>query len=443
MQKLISRTFLAFLSTAALQASAEPLSLERCLALAAPKSMDLRSADLELKAAQADAKAAEAAFYPSLSAQGSEILLGDAISGTRIDDPVKWTTDTYQGSLDAKWNLFRSGKDAYTVRAARQALEGARQNAWRAKQDLGLQVLKAYYDLLKQRHLLEVAKRDLVQKQDSLDQAKRLYDSGSRSRSDLVRQQVQVNLSQRELSNQEILGLAAAARMASLLGLDISADVELVDSLGDTRPVVSEAKSAALALERRPELKALRAALGQADSSVALANLARLPALSLDLSFSKDLGRYGRDSALWSNVGRGDENSTWSTLLSLNVPLFQGFGLVSAVTAAEARRDKAQAILAEAERQALLDVRLAGLTLEQRYKNLALDAELVEAAELSLAEVKRGYQNGTASLFELNDADAARLRAQIEQLNGIYDYQLGRAEWKKALGLDLWQAEEP
>jgi outer membrane protein TolC len=231
--------------------------------------------------------------------------------------------------------------------------------------------------------------------------------------------------------------------MASLLGLGLEAELELVDSLGDTRPAQGQVRSAALALEHRPELKALRAALGGSESALALAWLGRLPTVSLDLAFSKDLGRYGQDRALWSRPDRGDENSTWATVLSLSVPLFHGFGLVGAVDSAVSRRDQAKAVLAEAERQTLLEVRLVELTLEQRYKNLGLDAELVEASELSLAEVKRGYQNGTASLFELNDADAARLRAQIDQLNGIYDYQLSRAEWKKALGLDLWQAEEP
>jgi outer membrane protein len=427
----------------ALKAGAEPLSLRACLDLAAPRSMELKGAELERAAAEADARVAEAAFYPQVDLQGSERLLGDGLSGSRIQDPLQWTPDTYQGSLTAGWNLFRSGKDAYAVRAARQALEGARQNEWKARQDLGLAVLKAYYEVLKQRHLLEVAQRDLVQKKDSLQQAQTLYESGSRSRSDLVRQQVQVNLSQRELSNQETLSLAASATLASLLGLDPSAQPELVDSLGDTQPALGQARSSALALERRPELKALRAALGGSESALAQAWLARLPTVSLDLAFNKDLARYGQDRSLWSHPGEGDENSTWSALLSLNVPLFHGFGLAGAVDAATRRRDKVRAVVAEAERQTLLEVRLAELTLEQRYKNLALDAELVEASELSLAEVKRGYQNGTASLFELNDADASRLRAQIDQLNGVYDYQLSRAQWKKTLGLDLWQAEEP
>jgi outer membrane protein TolC len=396
---------------------------------------------MDLKAAEYDAMAAASAFYPSLALQGSEAFLGDNSSGSRIEDPLQWNSDTYTAGLGAKWNLFHSWKDYYAWKSAQSAAEAARENYLRSAQDISLQVIRAYFDVLKQQHLLETAQSDLAQKKERMEQARTLYEGGSRSKADIVRQQVQVNISSRGLSNQETQLASAQARLLNLLNREPTESLELVDSLGDTSLPQSAKEGASLALRLRHDLLALKAGLAGAESGFKGAVLGRFPSLSLDFNYNWDIARYGKDSSLWSHRGMADENAGWSLLGSVSIPIFQGFSLHAAEQGSKARRNRAALALEDAESQAALEIRLAELELLQRHKNLSLDAELVEAAEVNLDEVKRGYLNGTASLFELNEGEAELLRARIDALSGIYDYQIAKAAWMRAVGMDLNQAE--
>ncbi len=421
---------------------AEPLDLAACFSLARQQSQALQNAQLDLRMARIGMTLAAAPFYPHLSVQGSQTLAGDSLSGQRIEDPVRWTTDTYRANAVATWNLFRSGRDWLGLRQAVAGHDQTRADLRRQEQELALQVLQEYLNVLKQKKLVALAQKNLLQRQERQAQVKSLYGSGSASYVGVLGQQVQVTAAERGLSNQRTQSLEAQARFRSMLGQDPNGEIDLVDSLGNTLAAPDEAQSRAIALKRRDDLAAWRSNLSVHEDALRLAWINRLPSFGLDFNFNKDISAYGQDRAFWSHPDRGDENASWAAMASVNIPIFQGFALKANADRAAAARDKARLSLQQTERQAILETRLATLALAQRLRNLELDGALVDAATKNLTELQRSYAGGTASLFEVNEADTDLLRAATDQLSGFYDYQVARAQWKRTLGLDLLSAEE-
>ena len=80
------------------------------------------------------------------------------------------------------------------------------------------------------------------------------------------------------------------------------------------------------------------------------------------------------------------------------------------------------------------DVRQAYLNLETAVKQLATtNTALVQArAARELAEVR--YTNQVGLFLEVTDAQTALVRAQVAQVNAVYDYLLARARFDAALG---------
>lgn len=433
---------LLFIFTLASCLQAEPLDLRGCFALARQQAHGLQAAQAELRIAQIGMTAAAAPFYPQLNARGSEILAGDSLSGQRIDAPLRWSPDTYQAELSATWNLFRSGRDWLSLRQATFARDEAHAELWRHEQDLALRVLQGYVDVLKQKKLVALAERTLAQRLDRQTQVKALYASGSASYVNVLSQQVQVSRAQSGISNQRTQQWASEARMNALLGRTPEAELVLADSVANTRVGLWQEPDNGPVLERRKDLQARRSALRVQEIGLKLAWIERLPSLGLDLSFNKDIGAYGRDRSFWTNPDRGDENATWAALASVQIPIFSGFARRAGTARAAEAVERARLSLQEGERQALLEARLAWLELVQEGRNLELNEALVDAATKNLAELQRSYAGGTASLFEVNDADTEQLRAVTEQLGGHYDLQIARARWKRAVGLDILSEEE-
>jgi outer membrane protein TolC len=420
-----------------LPARAEVLGLKDCLKMALARSFSVPQAGADREIAGLAWQASLAPFYPQLSLSGSEIGLGDAISGSRIGDPLRWDPDTYTGSLNANWNFFNSFRDLVGAAKSRSGVEASDQSLRQARQDLALSVVDSYYGLLKQRKLAEVQASQLKQRQETAKQAEDLYRDGSRSYTDLLGAQSAVRSEELSLLAQGFEASKAQTRLAALLGLEPSADLELKDERGVRMPAPDPAASWAEARKGRPDLLRLGSEEAQGRLAYDLAFLEELPALRLDGSYTKNLAKYGLPQSQWVNQGLFEENGSWNLVLSLNYSFFQGFGGRAQLGQARLVAEKAGLALGQALRDAEVEVRLASQQLAQDLKALDLNAALKASARQTLEELRRRYARGVSSYLELFQASTDALSAETSEVNAVYDYQVDLARWEKALGREV------
>lgn len=203
------------------------------------------------------------------------------------------------------------------------------------------------------------------------------------------------------------------AQRAQMMDSLRQAPLELIFTFED-RPVVNPlAELRATALSERPDVIAARNTLEAATSAIKLAQSQR----TRDFSLGYEYQRTGQDHTLG---------------VVLQIPLFTSNNQQAAITQSEAQKRAAEALLRQAETQAITDVEKAYQACLAARRVL----ELYNTQNLSQVEKLRSitaysYKEGALSLFEVLDA-------QRTYNQTVTAYNQARADYQNA----LWQLEQ-
>src|ERR1700758_3870875 len=303
--------------------------LRALIRTALAQNYDLRIAGSRVLEAHAQLGIIRADQFPTLGA-------GAAIDDMRTSQSKflpAFETSSGQVSLSAAWELDFWGK-------FRRATEGARANLlateW-ARQEvvstLVANVAGAYFQLRALDLQLEISKRTLDSRQESLRLTRLLADGGSTSLLD-VRQAEQlvftasaeVPVLEQQIEQQENF-------LSILLGQN-PIDVRRGQTLTEQRqpPEVPPGLPSSL-LERRPDVQQAEAQLVAANAEIGVARSAYFPQISLN-------GAGGFQSSALTSLFTGPAGA-WSFGASLTQPIFTGGRLRSQVRLAEARQQTA------------------------------------------------------------------------------------------------------
>ena len=175
-------------------------------------------------------------------------------------------------------------------------------------------------------------------------------------------------------------------------------------------------------MQNRPDLRALRADVAQADSGIDSAKAGRKPRLGLNGSLVERLPE--------TLLG----GFAWSLGASLFQSIFDGGRTKARVEQARADRQRAGAVLAEAERQADAQIEQAQAGLEAAEKRQSAEEQRVIAASDSLSIAQRRFDVGTAPQLEVTEAATTLTRAKTDALTAGFDAQRARVRLAYAVG---------
>jgi cobalt-zinc-cadmium efflux system outer membrane protein len=397
---------LVVLSAPAPATAQEPraITLDEALELFDTHNLELRLARAE--AAEAAARARQAAAYPNPTLIGSHEPLSD---GDR-----SYSESYLNLSQRLEWPGTRSARNDAAARTAAAAV--ARLAADSAR--LAFEVKRAYTEAARAERAERVLTRVTQVFRTGEQSARERYAAGDISLYD--RRRIRVERARYETRLAEAgLDAAAARRQLALLVAPTAEALQLApaDSLAGLPPVIVQERALELALARRGEVAAARAAVESARAAASVARRERIPDLTAT-------GGYKTQSDGLTGAFLG---------LSLPLPVWDRRG--GAVAAAEARLAAAESRLALTRRQVENDVRRALET----YESLSRRAELLgatatdEAADL-LEIARVAYAEGEMELIELLDAAEALWEAQMAEARLRADLWTGYYDVERAVG---------
>lgn len=419
---------------AGLHTFADPV-LDQLVERALRDNRDLATALARLDEAAALAGVADAAALPSLafaadrqwqyaSAQGA----GLAGAGVRAG-LVPRRQDVHRVGLGASWEIDLFGAVARRREAAVAREHAATATAHGTALRIAAEVAASYLELRYLEERLAVAEaiaadRRRLHELATAAHATGLADSGAEASARAAWQ--------RATAVPPRLRAAASAgerRLAVLLGAS-PAEFHLPAPVATPRvPDLPSLGVPADLLRRRPDLLAAEAEVAAATAAIGIATADCYPRLFLLGSGgleARSLDRLGNRSALQGLGGP-----------SLQLPLFQGGALASAVTAAEANQRAALATFAQRILTALADVEAAFA--QQHGERQRLDAAIA-ADDAAATVANRASARVTYGLQAESEALAAHLEqlaATDERLLAATDASLAAVALWKALGGDL------
>jgi outer membrane protein TolC len=318
---------------------------------------------------------------------------------------------------------FKLGK---ALQAARIAHTAGEQELQRARQATTLDAVRAYNQLLFTREQLRVVTATVASKQSHLDVAQNRRAAGAATELEVLRAQVDLENQRAELLRAQNEVNAARATLNTVMVRPTNTPIEPTDGLavvafgGTFDEVVAEALAA------RPELKTLRLTRDLRDKLVDVAAADAKPRVDFN-------GSYGFSVRKPEKLFNWDF-SRWSALVTLKVPIFDGWRTQGRVAQARAERDTVTQQIAALENQVRLDVQSA-------WDSLALSARTIEAAELNVAQARRAvemteatYGLGAATSLDVVDAQQALSQAENIRNQALVSHANSRATLQYVTG---------
>ena len=302
--------------------------LRALIRTALKNNYDVRIAATRVLEAQAQLGITRADQLPSLSAGGNV---------TSVQNPQLGPIPAYeltQGEVAASagWNLDFWGKYRRATEAARANLLA---NEWAQKEVMATLVanLATSYFQLRQLDLeLEISRRTLNSRNDSLQLTRTLEQHGINSMLDVRQSEQLVYTAATEIPDFERQIAQQENAISILLGKnpgDVPRGLKLTDQ--PHAPQVPLGLPSSL-LERRPDIREAEANLIAANAQIGVARAAYFPQISLT-------GIAGYESPALTDLFTGPAG-VWSLAASLTQPIFEGGRLKSNVRLTEAERDQ-------------------------------------------------------------------------------------------------------
>ena len=299
-----------------------------------------------------------------------------------------------------------------------------------ARQQVAVDVARAYYQALQQRMLLAVAQQSL-DRSDSLRRASEArLQVGLVSKLDVSRAQLQASQTQDAMVRSEAALQDALERFRSLLGRSPGERLEPeATPLPDEVP--NETEPLPILLERARDLRLeLREARDQVDDAQRTASVARQNLLP-QLDFNLGVVRVGQGTSFGSAWRVAD--SRVNVFFTASYPLEHSNQSVNKAVAEIEVGSRSRALV-QREWEVESEVRAAVRDLDQIRKSVELQKTGVEVAEQQHRLATLRYQRGLASNFDVVDAEGSLLLARSALVSLLTRYQVARIELMRVTG---------
>jgi cobalt-zinc-cadmium efflux system outer membrane protein len=427
----------------------EFLSLEDALRIFRQRGLDLLIADAAVYNAEGDVKVAGVIPNPNWSVGGYHSFFAPDL----FESNNGWFVGL--GDSNALEDSL-SGKRYLRLKAARAALEAARQTRADAQRTLEFQLKQAYIQAVLARDALDFALE--VQKgwTQTYDLQHLRYQKGAINEADEARVET-AKLEADQAVDQATLALRAAkVAIAFLLGVrgsvpDFKVEQDLPKfAISGTLAAASRDSLLREAYDHRPDLKSIRKNKERAEAAWALARRLRFPDIALNFQYSAQGSGNGATSGPATTVttSRGDTVTIPGAPLTPIAPPTIQFGLSGTlpvfyfqqgeIRKAEADFRTQDYTRAKIEAQVASDVEGAYAGFDTNRKLVQrMEARLLDRARRARDLVLLQYQKGAASLLEYLDAQRTYISTNVEYLQDLANYWTAVFQLEQAVGMDL------
>jgi len=410
------------------------LTLEESLRLARLQNPALLAETAKEDQASAVVSQALANFFPSINAQGTDVLDKKVFSVTipsfipgQAAQKVKFDfTRTYQMTFNFSLPLYAGGRILSGYKAANYNLEATKEGVRRQRQETVFNVKKAFYGYLLAVKFREVAQEAVTLAEKHLKNVRNMYDVGMAARFDLLRTEVQLANLRPQLSRARNALDLAELGLKTLLGLDLKQAIEVRGELGDKEVEANLDSATGQALSVRPEVLQLNLQKRVAAEMLKSAKAAYIPSVAIGGQYNLWGDQFRFNSEIWEDY--------YSINLVLSIPISNGMMNKAKIGESKAvlkqleygQRGLADMVRFEVQ-EAVLNLRQAKESLLSQEKNVEQALEAVRIAELNFAE-------GLVTNLDVSTVQVALSQARTNFAQAQYDYAIALAQLEKSVG---------
>ena len=314
--------------------------------------------------------------------------------------------------------------------ASRRARESQERTFVLQRQSLAIEVTSAFFEVIKQRQLMAVARQSLERNETLLRASQARMQAGLASKLDVYRAELQVSYAQDAMVTSETQLESALENFRVLLGLRPTDALQpAAEILDDTVVLALEPLPVLIerALAHRLELVESREQVGDARRAASLARQNLLPQLDVTLG----LTRSGFGPSFGQSL-RGMDNR-FDVLFSTSYPIERASERAQKAVA-EIGVTAGERALYQRQLEIEAEVRSAVRNIERIGKSVELQKKGVELALQQHRLATLRYQRGIASNFDVVEAEDKLVSARATLVSLLTDYRVARVRLLKVTG---------
>jgi outer membrane protein TolC len=414
------------------QSSGEALSLRDSVERALTANLGIKRSQEEINAAEAVRHSSMTRFLPTLGSnynythrnkeRTSPSLLTGRDIVTSPDDQYTFTT-TFTQPIFTGFGLINEYK------LTELGLDRAEVSSKLTRQDVILDAKNAYFSVLKNQKLMEVAQQTVASIASQKEVSENFYKVGLSPLNDLLQSQVQLANAKQQLTTAQNNLEIARTRFNTVLRRPVNTPVLLVEEMDYATFQESLDDCLAQAQKNRLEVQVADLDIGIAEKQVKLTEKDYFPTVNLT-------GAYARTGDDWNaHGGEGISDSAgWNVQATATWEFWQwgrtGYGRKEKL----ARLAQSKYRKTEITDTISLEVKSAYLRTQEAEQNIVTIEKAVEQAKENLRITEEQYKEQVATQTDVLVAQTLLTQTMTNYYNALYDFKIAKAVLMRAIG---------
>lgn len=406
-----------------------PYDLQTCISIALENNLNLRRTELSQANIEADLLASQGSRLPNLTAFGS--------SGYRWGRSINPVTNLFEtrriGNINTQLNsnmpIFRGFQINNSIAQAKKNLESGKYTLEAAENDITLNVINLFIDVVFNREQMKIAENQLRTTTDQFTRTKLLVEAGALPLTNQLDLQSQNATNQLNLINaQNGLRLAKLA-LSQAMVIPFSEDFDVIEPEYEVDETILASDDPSeiyeIAVSLLPQIKAAEADVESAEYGVKIAKGSFLPQLGANVAiFSNyvDQAFIQGTSEIIPFRTQIDNNLSQSGNLQLSIPIFSNFNNKANLQRARVQKQLAEVAELEAKNTLRQDIETAytqALAAEQSYEASLIR---VKSLEETFRISQQQFELGAINSVDFQVAQNNLFNAQADLINAKYSY---------------------
>lgn len=397
-------------------------TLVECVNHAIENNISVKQTEYNTLTSEENLVASKGQFLPSIGASFSQSLsFGNAelFPGSFVDR----TFHSSNASINVSQTIFNGFRTTNLYKQSKLNLEQSKFELAKIKDDITLNVVNSYLNVLFNKENLNTASFQLEFSEKQLKRVQELVDFGVSPQGDLL------NIEATLASDEQTVILAennlnlAKLSLAQLLQIS-SEGFDVINVVVDEPSTLLYKNSNSIydvAETERNEIKSAKKAIEVSELGTLVSKGGYLPTLSFSYGFNSG-ANFSNLNASNSFVQQMNDNKGHNLSLRLSIPVFSRFQNKTSVSKSKIQEEKAKLNLEQAKLTLYANIERAFLDVKSALKSHEAAKKSLAAQELSLENTQGRFSIGMANSLDLDQERTKLVNAKASLTKAKYEF---------------------
>lgn len=399
-------------------------TLQECVSHALEHNISIQQNENTILINQQDIIAAKGQFLPSVGgSMGHTLSIGNAevFQGQFVDR----TANSSNIGISANQTIFNGFRLTNLHKQAQLNLETQKLELNRIKDDISLNVVNAYLNVLFNKENLETAKAQYEFSTKQLAQVKELVNLGVQPKVNIYDADATLSRDAQQVTIAENNFNLALLTLSQLLQVSYNGfDVEIIDINSPSEALLYTNVNPILnyALEHRNEIKVAEKNIENSILNTEISKSGFYPTVSGSYSYGSSAFFTNLSANEASFLQQLDNQKSHSFSVSVNIPIFSRFQNKTAVAKSLIREATSKLNLEQTKLTLESNVQRAFTDAQAAFKAYEAAKKSLESQNLSFSNSKERYNIGNMTAFDLEQTRVQLINAKSSLINAKYDF---------------------